>query len=429
MTPHICSKALHDQILDIDGDIKSIAQVPGSDQKIVAIDSDRGFALARLNADLSVDTSFGHQGTGYVFDTFDPDGFGFNAANQVTVVGDKILVLGSFFDFLDVTDRVAVARYHADGSLDTSFNGTGRLVVELPHSRRNRPMRRSAMAHSAIRIEQPPLLQADGALLFFFLEVDNDHRDGRAFLIRLSAEGQLDTTFNQQGFVHVQVDGAQVNPSALMLQSSNILVCGGTHKNAEGTAYGFIARFTGTGDLDTSFNNSGLVVIGNPGLVTRIVALALDGAARIIATGTHGSALLMTARLPEGAADPSFNDGAVKLVPLPFEVDAVKAMVLQNDLPRPAVLVAVNADTGDVYATLVRVNLAGTLDGSFGAGTGFLMAERESEYKALQLEASGAIIAAGYVYQRGYWPWIRRFGINGERHQALIESVTVQVAN
>lgn len=79
------------------------------------------FALARYNTDGRLDTSF--NGTGTVTTTF--TGQNLEQANALAIQADgKIVAVGSAFD--NVHAVFALARYNADGSLDRGF-GTGGL--------------------------------------------------------------------------------------------------------------------------------------------------------------------------------------------------------------------------------------------------------------------------------------------------------------
>ncbi len=405
--PRLQAHALDDQVLDIDGDIKAIAHLPDSGQWLLAIDSGFEFCIARLNADLTLDETFGTHGSGYFYDSFDPTGFGFNAVNQIAWVDGKILVCGAFFDF-DV-DRIAVARYHADGQPDTGFNGNGKRIVELPHSPRRQGKQRKGTLHSAISTPHQALVQADGGLLFFFLEVDDQHRDGRAFLVRLDANGQLDCGFNQQGFIHVQFDGQELNPRGVMLQGVDILVYGGTQPDEHGTGYGLMMRFDQQGHLDYTFNRSGYVVIGTQHARATLAQVSVDERGAIFVAGTLSSELLVTRRHSDGSPDETFNNGAPLLVALPFELQSVKAMSAQDD----AMLIAASAGAREYKGTLIRLRANGALDERFADGAGYLMAEQESEYLAMSLAPEDSIVTAGYVFNGGYYAWIRRFGRDG----------------
>ena len=86
-------------------------------------EGDDSIALARYNPDGSLDLTF--NGTGRVITTLDPD-FTASFGQEVALQSDgKILVAGSMFD--GAIDAFAVVRYNADGSLDDNF-GTGGFV-------------------------------------------------------------------------------------------------------------------------------------------------------------------------------------------------------------------------------------------------------------------------------------------------------------
>lgn len=80
------------------------------------------FALQRFNPDGSLDTSFGTGGI--VFTDFGENAWAFGLVLQAD--GKLVAAGGAFPSTFDAED-FALARYHSDGSLDTSF-GTGGLV-------------------------------------------------------------------------------------------------------------------------------------------------------------------------------------------------------------------------------------------------------------------------------------------------------------
>src|SRR5439155_10568876 len=83
------------------------------------------FALARYNPDGSLDSTFG--ASGKVMTEF---GFGWDVANALALQPDgKIVVAGSAYSGPD--HDFAIARYNSDGSLDTSFNGTGKVITSI----------------------------------------------------------------------------------------------------------------------------------------------------------------------------------------------------------------------------------------------------------------------------------------------------------
>ncbi len=90
--------------------------VAGFAQQANGIDSD--FALARYNLDGTLDTSFG--GNGIV--TTDMGTQNDDATSLAIQPDGKIVLAG------DAGDNIALARYRADGSLDLTFNNSGKTV-------------------------------------------------------------------------------------------------------------------------------------------------------------------------------------------------------------------------------------------------------------------------------------------------------------
>jgi len=88
-----------------------------------AVDGVNRFALARYNVDGSLDLTF--NGTGMVTTVIGTC----SAANGIAIQDDgKIVVAGSA---VDGVDRFALARYNVDGSLDLTFNGTGMVTTVI----------------------------------------------------------------------------------------------------------------------------------------------------------------------------------------------------------------------------------------------------------------------------------------------------------
>jgi len=118
----------------VNGGVDDIANamVIQPDDKIIAAGSTEGtfleIGVMRLNADGSLDSSFGSGGKQSIASaTGSLDGYG------VALQGDgKIVVAGSHVVGAGTPD-VALVRFNADGSMDTSFgpNGTGLVIQDL----------------------------------------------------------------------------------------------------------------------------------------------------------------------------------------------------------------------------------------------------------------------------------------------------------
>ncbi len=236
------------------------------DGKIVAVGTAEGLgvALARYNADGSLDTSFSGDGKQTT------DFAGSDAANGVAIQADgKIVAVGTG----------GLARYNADGSLDTSFSGDGKQTTALRGRRRERG-------------GDPGGRQ--------------DRRGGPAAasasrLARYNADGSLDTSFSGDGRQTTDFAGAD-GANGVAIQANGKIVAVG--QGAVGFA---LARYNPNGSLDTSFSGDGRQTTDFGGSdAAHGVAIQADG--KIVAVGWGRPAGLALARYnPNGSLDTSFS--------------------------------------------------------------------------------------------------------------------------
>ncbi len=185
------------------------------------------FAVLRYNADGSLDA------------TFDSDGilttdFGtpFDYGKCVAIQADgKIVVAGSS------NNAFAIARYNVNGSLDTSFGDHGTLTI----------------ASSGSAVVNDVALQSDGKIILV-----GQSQYSKFAVLRITANGVLDATFDGDGQLTTQFGGMEAFASSVAVQSDGKIVVSGTSKNA--TGYDFaVARYRSDGSLDNNFGGAGTV--------------------------------------------------------------------------------------------------------------------------------------------------------------------------
>jgi uncharacterized delta-60 repeat protein len=94
--------------------------------------SDGDFALARYNTDGSLDSTFGSGDGIVTTDFGNSDNLTSDNANAVALEGSKIVVAGSSVpNSCDCQSDFALARYNADGSLDPTFGSGGLLLTDF----------------------------------------------------------------------------------------------------------------------------------------------------------------------------------------------------------------------------------------------------------------------------------------------------------
>jgi uncharacterized delta-60 repeat protein len=247
-------------VTDLGGDDRINAMALQADGKVVVAGIARGhdFALARYDADGTLDATFGNEGR--VIADFNGESA---AAWAVAARADGVIVaaglVGSF-----PTARFAVVRYNPDGSLDSSFDGDGAATVVFS---------RDARAH-ALR------LQEDGSILVGGIIQNGSSSD--AAVARLTANGSLDVSFGTGGRVLTDFGGRNFG-SALVLQDDGRIVVAGADDTQP--YYDFVAaRYEPDGRPDVTFGNDGRLLTefgGNSWI--NAVAVQPDG--RIVAAG------------------------------------------------------------------------------------------------------------------------------------------------
>jgi uncharacterized delta-60 repeat protein len=209
------------------------------DKIIVAGSSGGGFALARYTANGVLDSSFGENGK--VTTYFNSGHVEDNQAYSIALQGNKILVAGniSYYDQNDPSD-FALARYTADGYLDTSFGENGLVTTDFNNSR---------------DVATPMTLQGDKIIAAGYT-YDSVVGNNDFALARYTADGKLDSSFGGNGKITTDFNGGEDYANAIVLQGDKIIVAGYT-----GDYYSdfTLARYTADGTLDSSFGENGKV--------------------------------------------------------------------------------------------------------------------------------------------------------------------------
>jgi uncharacterized delta-60 repeat protein len=137
------------------------------DDKIIAVGGSDDLSVVRYNADGSLDPSFGPGGS--VITNFGSA----DAARAVALQSEgKIVVVGTVGCCGTVS--IVLARYNFDGSLDTTFDGDGKVVL----------------ANTGIEnFGQAIAIQSDGKILV------GGSLDGQLLVVRLESDGAFDSTF------------------------------------------------------------------------------------------------------------------------------------------------------------------------------------------------------------------------------------------
>ena len=433
------------------------------DGKIVVVGFDNyaydssALALARYNPDGSLDLSF--SGDGRVTTEF---GTGSDPGNAIALQPDgKILVAGK--TGYELSKDFALARYNSDGSLDTSFDGDGKLITDLGSSYDEafalllQPDNRilvAGISGSDIAVTRylpdgtlDSTFSSDGIVITDFFASDDIARamiiqpDGKivvagstraedfsAFaLARYNPDGSLDENFGTAGRVRLEIGIDNTIANAIILQTDGRIIAAGTTNVSVDLNLDFaLARFNSDGSLDTSFGASGRVTTDFGG-AEHGQGMLLQADDKLIVAGFSGSDVALARYHPDGRLDESFDLDGKATADYDSSADFAYAAALQSD--GKIVMAGFTWGAHDDFA-LARFDTTGSLDPSFGSAGWVITDFFCTDYGyGMVLQPDGKIIIAGATLfftddfalarlQRGWqpgchfwqrWPGNRRF--------------------
>jgi uncharacterized delta-60 repeat protein len=197
------------------------------------------FTVARFLADGRLDTTFGPTASGQVA----VDLGGTNSAHHIALQPDgAIVVSGKPEGSTPGFDRTDIARFNANGSLDASFGVGGKLTL------------------AGVDVGQGLVRQADGKLVLVGTIVETTAPiTSRFALMRRNADGSPDASFGTAGTATTALS-ENASAGGIALQVDGKLVVVGTRAFSVNTNF-VVARYNGNGSLDTGFGNAGVLSI------------------------------------------------------------------------------------------------------------------------------------------------------------------------
>lgn len=339
---------------------------------------DRDWFVSRHHPNGSLDESFGVGGT-----VTTPMPGNFTQPRGVAFQDDGKIVLAGYTGLEDT----AIVRYHTDGSLDTSFGGTGIVILNLSPTRNDRA--------NAVAVEPGGRIIVAG---------NAPPGPGFAFSVAaVNSDGTLDTTFGGgAGFTTTSFVGAGGASggvaNGLSLQTDGRIVVAG-----ESGGNFALARYTSNGALDTTFSGDGKLTTDFGGTADAALDVAVDANDRIVAAGFGSTSkyLALTRYTSTGALDTTFSgDGKTTTNKL---VRSSRALVYNIGLAiqvdgKPVVGGGFDGLGGGDFGA-ARFNVAGSLDSTF-SGDGVARFDLSATHdfgNDVAIDASGNIVIAGGV--------------------------------
>ena len=288
-------------------------------------------------------------GTGFIFSGKPVFHGSYDEAFGLAYQSDgKIIAVG----LANPSGDAALARYQADGSLDDAFGTGGEVLIDL------------AGGADRLRAVQ---VQPDGKIVAAGQAEIGGQED--ALLVRLHADGTIDTDFGDDGIVTKDFNGFDDLFRDMALQSDGKIVVAGRQTESDGTTTRFtVSRFRPDGSPDAAFGTDGVVVVDFTGRSAAATGIALQADDKIVAggmteTGAGGRSTraFAIARLhPDGTLDTSF-DGDGKNTADISEDRADTALGLAIEPSGHIVLAGVTdwEDGGDTFRNIALARFVG----------------------------------------------------------------------
>ena len=342
------------------------------DGKLLVSNGEFPFQVARFETNGEPDTSFG---SGGVTNPFAPNNVP-SSANALALQSDgKIVVVAG-----SISGSGALVRLNANGSLDTSF-GNGGLATF--------PSVPAGWGFSA----GPVLVQPDGEILLGGTASEIGYRTDvfQTVLARYNSNGSPDKTFGTQG--SIQLAGSGGAAAMAVLADGDIIT----------VDYTAIAQFSSTGAPRSSVTGGTVAVIAG----AAFVAEAIEPSGEYVVAETQNAGVgrchdyntTVVRYEATGTVDPNFsrplfNFAGVKECGVADEISGVA--VQANGQVLLAGYHSVTP-TNTFENALIRLNVDGSLDATFGSG-GIVLNQLPSNaegYTDVLIQSDGKIVAVG----------------------------------
>ncbi len=296
---------------------------------------------------------------------------------------------------------IVVWRYNPDGTLDTTFNGTGFVIHQNAGGGADR-----MDAAKALTLDDDGNIVVCGA---------SWNASGFYDIVvwRFEPDGDLDSTFDGDGFaVESYPAGGTLHDSAsdIVIDSSGKIFVTGDSYNAGGNTDMVVLCFDDTGTLDASFDGDGIFVHGNAAGGDGHdggESILIDGSGRLLICG-HSDAstardIVLWRMTKTGVLDSTFDSDGIVIIDdtvIDDSYDTGKDAVLDGS---GNILVSASGYNSDGYyqGVICRLTSGGALDSTFGTdGIVTMVNPAETNetvrFNSITIDSNGRIVVAGY---------------------------------
>ena len=270
-------------------------------------------ALVRYLANGALDTTF--SGDGKVLTDFSGGSNGFWGGLEIQPDG-KIVIAGWMWNGADFD--FAAYRHNANGTLDNTFSGDGKVKVGFGSGR-------SDWATDLA-------LQPDGKILLSGSSCDTiGFTNCNIVVARLNPNGTLDATFSGDGRQVIDYGGNDFSQAIAVQSNGKVVVAGVWVINAGFVALMAVTRLNANGILDTTFSGDGKVLTGfGTGISAGSNDVRIQSNGKIVVAGIAGGDFALVRYNANGTLDTTFSTNGRVRVNFGGDEDGQK-LVVQSD--------------------------------------------------------------------------------------------------
>jgi len=291
------------------------------------------------------------------------------------------------------------------GALDLTFDGDGRVTVPV--------------IAGADDNGYSVAIQSDGKIVVAGVTSTGPSDDFA--VVRFSADGSLDSTFDTDGVV-TTVIGSSSAIMEVVIQSDGKIVVAGYNDNGGNFDFA-VVRYNSNGSLDTGFDSDGIVTtqVGNGDDRGYSVAIQSDG--KIVVAGhCHNGTdydFAVVRYNTNGSLDNAFDSDGMLITDIGTN-DNAYSTAIQSD---GKIVVTGNSFSGSWDFCVARYNTNGSLDNAFDSDGIALTDFGTSSYdipNSVAIQSDGKIVVVGYTYIAGYTDFaVARYNTNGSLDNAF----------
>lgn len=246
-------------------------------------------------------------------------------------------------------EDILLMRFNNNGSIDTTFRSGYTITI----------------GNSTWESAYSSIIQKDGKILVggrFYNGLDWDF-----ILARFYEDGNLDSTFANNGFAIVNVSSDD-RAFSIDLQNDGKIVVAGFVKITNWDLA--VLRFQSSGLIDSTFGNNGIVIKDIDGDVDVAFSVKVQSNGKIIACGwTFSNAswnFLLIRFNSDGSLDQNFGANGIVITDIDNVYNTSHSIVIQADGKYVVAGYRFYQDRTDTDILLARYNIDGSIDQSFG---------------------------------------------------------------